>query len=102
MHTEAVHLAVDSGFEAIMPHDVAVHRSRIERPIQLFGRAVVFDRAEQRPAAVRAMPGESQVFFDEPLRRGVNGNKPHLVALALDPEMPHTLTALHVLNPEPA
>jgi hypothetical protein len=49
---KAVHLAVDAGFEAVITHDVAIDRSRIERPIQLFRGAVIFNGPEQRPADV--------------------------------------------------
>jgi hypothetical protein len=45
------------------------------------------------------MAGKRQVFLNQPLREHVDGHKPDLTALALDPKMQHTLTALHILNP---
>ena len=40
--------------------------------------------------------------LDEALRRGMNRNEAHFVALALDPEVHHALTALDVADAQPA
>lgn len=41
MDAQAVHLGVDAGSKAVVPHDVAVDGSGIERPVQLLWRAIV-------------------------------------------------------------
>jgi len=48
------------------------------------------------------MAREREIFLDQPLRRGMHGNKPDFVALALDPKMHHALTALHILHAQTA
>jgi hypothetical protein len=46
--------------------------------------------------------GERQVGFDGALRHRMHGHEPGLAALALDPEVHHTLAALDVPDPQPA
>ena len=101
MDTEAVDFGADAGFPAVFDDDVAVDRSWIERPVEAAG-AVVFDRAEQRPIEIGAMPGHRQIGLDRALRRGVDRNEADLGALALDAEMHHTLPAVQIFHPEPA
>jgi hypothetical protein len=43
-----------------------------------------------------------QILLDQPLRQRMNGDKPNLAALALNPEMHHALAALHVPQPQQA
>jgi len=65
----------------IVPHDIPVDRGGIERPIQLFRRAVVLDRTEERAGTVVAVAGENQVFLDQALCRGVDRNEPNRAIL---------------------
>ncbi len=75
MHAETVHLSIDAGFKAIMAHDVAIDRRRIECPIEALRRSVVLDRTEEGTADIGGMPGKRQVFLNEPLSRAVLGAK---------------------------
>lgn len=102
MHAEPVDLGADAGREAVMPHDVAIDRCGIERPVELLRRAVVLDGSEEGPADIGRMAGIRQILLNKSLGRGVYGNEADLVAFALDAEVHHTLTALHVADAQPA
>ena len=100
MHAQSVNLGVDASGQALMPHDVPVDRCWVKRPVQLFRRAIVFDRAEERPERIdAAASGGGQIFFDQSLRRGVDRHEANLVALAFDAKMHDALTTLDVLHP---
>jgi len=47
MHAQPVDFGADARLQAVFAHDVAVHRRGIERPVQFFLGAVVFDRPEE-------------------------------------------------------
>jgi hypothetical protein len=65
-------------------------------------RAVVRHRAKHGAGGLSAVAGERQVFLDQPLRHGMNGNELDFAALARDPKVHHTLAALDVPVPQPA
>jgi len=48
------------------------------------------------------MAGDRQIFLDQTLRQRLNRDKPDLAALALDLKLQYALTALDVLNAQPA
>src|SRR6516165_5388335 len=97
MHAKAVDLSADASLKRIFADDILMHRTAVERLVE-FARAIVSHRTEHWGGDIRAVAGERQIFLDETLRHGMHGNKPYLVALTLDPEMHHALTALHVTD----
>ena len=102
MHAQPVDFGADARLQAVFAQDIAVHRRGIERPVQFLRGAIVLDGPEEGTGHVGAVAREREIFLDQPLRRGMHGNKPDFVALALDPKMHHALTALNVPHAQPA
>jgi hypothetical protein len=100
--TRAVDLAVDAGFEAVVPDNVPIDGSGIERPGEPFGRSIIPDGPQEGACNVCGVAGKNQVFLDEALSRSVDRHKTHLIPLALDPEMHYALAALDVAHAQPA
>jgi hypothetical protein len=101
VYTQPDNFGADARFSTVFAHDVPVHRTWIERPVETAS-AVVFDRPKQRPVEICAMPGHGQIGLDRTLRGGIDGHKADLGALAFNPEMHDALAAMQVLYPETA
>jgi len=79
----------DARFSSVFAHDVAVHRTGIEVPVETAG-AVVFDRAKQGTLEISAMPGRCQIGLDRPKRCRVDRAAPdfrHTTMRNLDREL---------------
>jgi hypothetical protein len=101
MDAQTIHLSADAGFQSILSHNILIHRGGIERAVEFAG-AVVRHRTKHGAGGIGNVAGERQVFLDQPLRQDLDGYEPDLAALALDPKMQHSLTALHVLYAQSA
>src|SRR6516165_2474742 len=101
MHAKAIDLSADAGLKRIFANDVIMHRAAIKRLFQL-ARAIVRHWTEEGTDGIVGVAGTCEVFRDEPLRHGMNGDKPGLAALAVNSEMHHALAAVQVAQPQPA
>jgi hypothetical protein len=102
MHAKTIHLGVDAGLWTAMKHNVAIDGSGIDQPIRALCRPIVLGRPKERTSCVRRVRGHRQIFLEQPLRSGVNGDEPDFIALALDAKVRHALTALDVADAQPA
>lgn len=99
MHAEAVHVRVDAYLTAVTPNDFLVDRGRVQRFVQRPG-GVVPHWAKQGTSQVLTVPGDFQIFLDEPCRFRGDRHEADLVALTLDAKMEDTFPLLEVPDPE--
>src|SRR5260370_36270294 len=101
MHAQPGHFDVDAGCASVFDDNVAVDGTGVEVPVKVAG-TVVLDGTEEGTFQLPAVFRQREIVPDEPQRHRMHGNEPNLVPLALDVEVNDSLTALHVLDAQPA
>jgi hypothetical protein len=100
MHAKAVDLGGDPGGYCIFTDDPVQDRAAIDRLVEL-ARTVVDHRAEKRTVELAPMPSHIQIGINHWKNPGMDLDIANFVTLALDLEIHHAFTTLHIPDLEP-